>query len=62
MPENNEITTITKITLPVVGKFVAFAKFTTQSRYEGLCGLSPPDDLPFALPNAIFRGPDNGPV
>jgi len=33
MPENNEITTITKITLPVVGKFAAFAKFTAQSRY-----------------------------
>ena len=33
MPENNEITTITKITLPVVGKFVTLAKFTTQSGY-----------------------------
>jgi hypothetical protein len=62
MPENNEITTITKITLPVVGKFAALAKFTRESCDQVLCGLSPPDDLPFALPNAIFRGPDNGPV
>lgn len=31
MSENNEITRITKITLPVVGKFDAFAKFTALS-------------------------------